>query len=283
MPFPESHGTLCFRAILPFCPAGLLDSTPIKLLNRYARSRGNNTFSSFFLPVQVMNEKRQIRRSCLMFNLFTECDSDLVIILGYSVALKRSDQCPCPKGNSECIDMNSVLLRVLRAVLFTSSPDDGSWTRIWQEQWQKLFSFHNALCLPSVLRGWEDEANQLRVPSRDGWPRGIKTPPSPGRRSTQERNICSRRVWTFLLKSCLWGLWAAFWLCGERSPTGALGKRLVQRMDKPVPLQCDPFLGCLRGAFQKESFWWIMLHQLGLSFAAWPIILVWVRAEHLSP
>ena len=151
----------------------------------------------------------------------------------------RSDWCPCradyPKDNTECINTNSMLLWVLMAVLlFTSSPDDGSWTRIWQEQWQKLFSFHHALCIPSVLRGWEDEGNHLRVPSREGWPRGITTAKSPGRSSTQERDICSRRVWIFLLKSPLFAF-LGFWLCGEKGSTGALGKRLVLRVDKPTP------------------------------------------------
>lgn len=211
MPFPESHGPLCFRAILLFCPAASPDSPPIKPLDRYTRSRENNTF---LLPPegQVVNEKRQIRRSCLMFNLFIECDFDLIVILGWRMALLRSDQCPCwadyTKVNSECIDMNSVLLWVLLAVcIFTSFPVDGSWTRIWEEQWQTLLSFHHAPCITSVLRVWEDEANQLRILSGDGWPRGMMAAPSPGRSSTQERDICSRSVWTFLLKSDLFALW----------------------------------------------------------------------------
>jgi len=60
MPFAESQETLFFRAVLPFCPEGLLDSAPVKLLDRYTRSHENNTFSSFLLPleVQIMNETR---------------------------------------------------------------------------------------------------------------------------------------------------------------------------------------------------------------------------------
>lgn len=126
------------------------------------------------------------------------------------MVLMKSDQCPCwagyPKGNSECISMSSVLLWMLLPVLlFTSSPNDQSWIRIWQEQQQKLFSFHHALHNSSVLRVWDSTADQLRVPSGSRWPRGIMT--SPGRSSTQERDICSRRMWTFLLTSSLFTLW----------------------------------------------------------------------------
>lgn len=128
------------------------------------------------------------------------------------MALMKSDQCPCwenyPKGSSECIDMNWVLLWVLLAVLlFTRSSDDGSLTGIWKEQQQKLFSFHRDRRIPLVVRGGEDEANQLRVPSRGGWPKWIMTAPSPDRRSTWERDVCSRKVWTLLLKYRLFTFW----------------------------------------------------------------------------
>lgn len=208
------------------------------------------------------------------------------------MALMRSDQCPCwadyTKVNSEHNNMNSVLLWVLLAsccwLFFTSNPDGGSWTRIWQEQQQKLFSFHHAPCIPSMLRGWEDEANQLRVPSRGGWPRGIMTAPSPGKSSTQERDICSRMVGAFLLKTHPFTLggFGLYFSCVVREAPQMPWER-GWSWNKPVPQQCNPFLDCLRGAFQKENFWWIMVHQLGLSFVAWPSILVWARAEHLSP
>lgn len=180
------------------------------------------------------------------------------------MVLMRSDQCPCwagyPKGNSECINMNSVLLWMLLPVLFfTSSPDHQSWTRIWQKQRQKLFSSHHALCNSSVLRGWDSKAYQLRVPSRSRWPRVIMTAPltwqkqHPGGGYLQQEDVDFSSEIPSLHTM---GLWASFWLCCGRGPTDNFGKRLVLRVDKMVPLQCDTVLGCLRGVFQ-ESFCYI--------------------------
>lgn len=57
-----------------------------------------------------------------------------------------------------------------------------------------------------------------------------------------------------VLPLCIVGLWTAFWFCGERDPSNALGKMLVLGVDKLITPKCDLFLGCPRAASQEECF-----------------------------
>lgn len=123
--------------------------------------------------------------------------------------------------------------------------------------------------------------HQLRVPSRGGWPRGIMTTPSPGKSNTQERDICSRTVGPFLLKSHPFTLggFGLYFSCvvreapqmpWERGWSWGWTNQFLSSVTHSLTVLEEPF---------RRSFWWIMVHPLGLSFVAWPSILVWARVS----